>query len=272
MKTNNLKCCYFCENNPMKIILSILAFVIIFFFAVKIVKDIKSYDYIGRDVSAPNTISVSGKGEILTKADIANFSFNVTEESMNVSEAQEKASLKMSKIVEFLKGNEIEDSDIKTINYNIYPRYEYVKLQENIKAPTRNNRVLVGYEVSQGVEVKVRNIDSVGTVLGGIGALGANNVSGLGFSVDDEESLKENARELAIDDAKENAEILADNLGVKLVRIVNFSESGYFPMYREKFGAEAMAFDLSASGGPVPEIPTGENKIISQVNIVYEIR
>lgn len=272
MKTNNLKCCHFCESNPIRMILIVLAFVIIFFFAVKIAKDIKSYDYIGRDVSAPNTISVSGKSEILTKADIANFSFSVTEESTNVSEAQENASLKMNKIIDFLKDNEIEDKDIKTINYNIYPRYEYIKSPKSIKSPIGNRRVLVGYEVSQGVGVKVRNIDSVGNVLGGIGALGANNVSGLSFSVDGEESLRKNARELAIDDAKKNAEILADNLGVKLVRIVNFSESGYFPMHREKFGVEAMTFDLVASGGPVPEIPIGENKIISQVNIVYEIR
>ena len=99
---------------------------------------------------------------------------------------------------------------------------------------------------------------------------GASNVSGLSFSIDDEELLKEDARKLAIDDAKENAEILAGNLGVKLVRIINFSESGYFPIYRQKFSAEAVSMD--GIGGVAPEIPTGENKIISQVNIVYEIR
>ena len=129
---------------------------------------------------------------------------------------------------------------------------------------------MAGYEVNQGVDVKVRNIESVGTILGGIGGLGASNISGLNFSIDDEDELKKEANELAINDAKEKAEILADNLGVKLVRIINFSESGYFPIYRQKFSAEAVSMD--GIGGAAPEIPTGENKIISQVNIIYEIR
>ncbi len=270
MKINNLKCCHFCENRSVRIVLCVLAFVVIFFIAVKIAKDMKYYDYIGRDISSPNTISVSGKGEILAKADIANFTFSVIEESLNVSEAQQKAALKMNEIITFLTGNGVEDKDMKTTNYNISPRYEYIKSSEKIKAPTKNNRVLVGYEVNQGIGVKVRNIESVGTILGGIGALGASNVSGLSFSIDDEELLKEDARKLAIDDAKENAEILAGNLGVKLVRIINFSESGYFPIYRQKFSAEAVSMD--GIGGAAPEIPTGENKIISQVNIIYEIR
>lgn len=271
MKINSTKCCHFCENSSVRIILGVLAFIIIFFISVRIAKDIKSYDYIGRDISAPNTISVSGKGEILAKADIANFTFNVIEESLNVSDAQEKATLKMNEIIKSLKGNGVEDKDIKTTNYNISPRYEYIKSSEKIKAPDRSSRVLAGYEVNHGVDVKVRNIESVGAILAGIGDLGASNISGLSFSIDDEDGLNKEARGLAIDDAKEKAEILADNLGVKLVRIINFSESSYSPIYRQKFGAEAMTFDLSV-GGPTPEIPTGENKIISQVNIVYEIR
>lgn len=270
MKTNNLKCCHFCENSSVRIILGILAIIVIFFLAVRIAKDIKSYDYIGRDISAPNTISVSGKGEILTKADIANFTFNVIEESLNVSEAQERAALKMNKIIEFLAGNGVEDRDIKTINYNISPRYEYVKSSEKIKAPTRNNRVLVGYEVSQGVGVKIRNIDSIGSIVAGVGDFGASNVSGLNFSIDEEDNLKKEARELAIEDAREEAKVLAKGLGVKLVRIINFSESGYFPIYREKFSSADMS--MSVGGAIAPEIPAGEDKITSQVNIVYEIK
>ncbi len=272
MKTNNLKCCHFCENSSVRIILGISAFIVVFFLAVRIAKDIKSYDYIGRDMSAPNTISVSGKGEILAKADIASFTFSVVEESMNVSEAQERAALKMNKIIEFLAVNGVEDRDIKTINYNISPRYEYVKSSEKIKAPTRSNRVLVGYEVNQGVGVKIINIDSTGAILAGIGDLGADNVSGLNFSIDEEDKLKKEARELAIEDAREEAKILAKGLGVKLVRIINFSESGYFPIYRENFSSADMSMSMAVGGAITPEIPVGENKITSQVNIVYEIR
>lgn len=274
MKGNNndFKCCCFCEYKSAKIIISALALLLIFFLAVKIAKDIKSYDYIGRDISSPNTISVSGKGEIVAKADIASLTFSVIEESPNVSDAQDRAAKKINDIINFLKRGGVEEKDIKTINYNIYPRYNYIKLTEKtILPPVKDNRVLIGYEVNQGIEVKIRKIDSAGTILSGIGNLGASNVSGLNFSIDEEDKLKKEARDLAIEDAKEEAKALARGLGVKLVRIINFSESGYFPIYMEKFSADIMSM-ADGGAGPVPEIPAGEDKIISQVNIVYEIK
>ena len=275
MKGNNndFKCCHFCGHKPMKFIVSALGLFLILFLAVRIAKDIKAYDYIGKDVSSPNTISVSGKGEIVAKADIATFTFNVLEESPDVSDAQSRATKKINDIIQFLKNNGTEEKDIKTINYNIYPRYNYIKPKtDGSYEIIKNNRVLVGYEISQGIEVKVRKIDSAGTILSGIGNLGASNVSGLDFSIDEEEKLKKEARGLAIEDARENAKTLAKNLGVKLVRIINFSESGYFPVYyREKFSADAVSLGMGGDS-PTPEIPSGENKITSQVSIVYEIR
>lgn len=274
MKGNNNDKCYgFCGDVSVKMILSAVALFLIFFLAAKTAKDIKSYDYIGKDISAVNTITVSGKGEIVAKADIASFTFSVIEESANVSEAQDKASKKINDMIKFLKENGVEEKDIKTTNYNIYPRYDYIKISDKTLNPlpyVRENRVLAGYEINQGVEVKVRNISSAGTILSGIGDLSVSDISGLNFSIDEEEKLKKEARDLAVKDAKNNAKELADSLGVKLVRIVNFSESGYFPVYyREKFSADV---SMGVGGGPAPEIPSGENKITSQVNIVYEIR
>ena len=270
---NNFTKCYLCEHKSTRFIISILVLFLVFFLSVKIAKDIKSYGYIGRDIPSQNTISVSGKGEIVAKADIATFTLIVLEESANVSEAQSRATKKINDIIKFLKDNGVGEKDIKTINYNIYPRYNYIKPKtDGSYEIIKNNRVLVGYEISQGIEVKVRKIDSAGTILSGIGNLGASNVSGLDFSIDEEEKLKKEARGLAIEDARENAKTLAKNLGVKLVRIINFSESGYFPVYyREKFSADAVSLGMGGDS-PTPEIPSGENKITSQVSIVYEIR
>lgn len=275
MKGNEDNKCYgFCGDVSVKMILSAVALFLIFFLAAKTAKDIKSYDYIGKDISAVNTINVSGKGEIVAKADIALFTFSVIEESKDVSEAQDRAAKKVNSMIEFLKENGIEEKDIKTINYNIYPRYDYIRISDKTLNPLpitreRENRVLVGYEISQGIEVKVRNIASAGNILSGIGELGVSDVSGLSFSVDEQDKLAKDARGLAIKDAKDNARALADSLGVRLVRIVNFSESGYFPIYREKF---SVSMPMGVGGDAVPEIPSGENKITSQVNIVYEIR
>lgn len=276
MKSNEDKNCYLCANNCARGIIGVLIFFLIIFLIVKIGGSIKSFGYIGRDISSPNTISVSGKGEMAAKVDTASFTFNVIEESTNVSDAQDRAARKTNSIIEYLKTEKIEDKDIKTINYNIYPRYNYVKMpvvktnNEIGSFPIRDNRILIGYEINQGIEVKVRDIAKAGEILSGVGGLGASNVSGLNFSIDKEDDLREQTRSLAIEDAKKNAKTLARDLGVKLVRIINFSESGYYPIYRGKFSAYADAGGAEAR--IVPEIPTGENKITSQVNIVYEIR
>jgi len=82
-----------------------------------------------------------------------------------------------------------------------------------------------------------------------------------------QQKVKDNLA-IAIEAAKAKAEQLAKDLGIRLVRIVNFSEGGNYPIYgRAEFKA------LSADDAiPLPEIPVGENKIVSNVTITYEVR
>ena len=194
-------------------------------------------------------------------ADIAEFSFSVVEEKETVTEAQEIAAQRINSILDFLDKSEVKETDIKTVNYNVHPRYEFVR--------ESGERVLKGFEVSQNISVKVRDTEEAGTILSGIGERGASNVSGLNFTIDDEEDLKEEAREKAIEDARKKAKKLAKDLDVKLVRVVSFSESG--PISPRFAFAEVATLD-AVGGGAVPEIPVGENKITSNVSITYEIR
>ena len=217
------------------------------------------------------TMTFSGKGEVFSVADTVRFSFSVIEEGKNQVETQNLSAKKINAIIKYLKDSGIAEKDIKTENYNVYPRYEW---QDNgircIKAPCPSTeKILVGYEINQSVSVKVREMEKAGEILANIGNLGASNLSGLDFIVDDEGGLKNEARRLAIEDAKKQAEELAKDLGVKLVRIVNFSESGYPMMYRD--GMETMSA-MGTAKLETPEIPAGENKITSNVSITYEIR
>ncbi len=133
-------------------------------------------------------------------------------------------------------------------------------------------RILKGYIVDQSVSVKVRNVDVAGKLLTGVGERGASNVSGLNFTVDNNEELQKEARAKAIADAKEKAEELRKELGVSLVRVVSYGESGNWPVpYYSKLGMGG-AMDVRSESAASPEIPTGENKIISNVSITYEIR
>lgn len=253
-------------------ILSLFLIIVSVFTLFKIFEVYRNIKYVGQDVR--NVISFSGEGEVFAVADVATFSFSVVEEGKTPTEAQELATEKMNKAIEYLKKQEIEDKDIKTSNYNVYPKYEWQREVNcfTIDCP-RNNQVLIGYEVNQSIIVKVRNIDNAGMVLAGIGELGVNNISGLNFTIDDEDALKREARKLAIEDAKSKAKELAKDLNVKLVRIVNFSESGAYPYYATKaaFSDEMMIAGIGG-GGAVPEIPVGENRISSNITITYEIR
>jgi len=220
----------------------------------------------------PNTISVTGTGEVVSIPDVATFSFSVVESSESVASAQSLATEKTDKIFTFLDESEIDENDLKTTSYNIYPKYEWIQpfCISEINCQRGENK-LVGYEVSQSISVKVRDTQKAGDILSGIGSFEVSNVSDLNFEIDDEDSLKEEARSMAIKDAKEKAELLARDLGVNLKEIIGFSEDfGYEqPMYRAY--AETADFGFGNEMRSAPQLPVGESTINRTVYITYEI-
>lgn len=228
------------------------------------------------DNKVVNTITVSGTGEVVVVPDIATVSFGVTAESLDVAKAQTDSATKINKIIDFLKTKGVEAKDIKTTNYNIYPRYDY----RNVACPLvqttiypsvpcgGSKQVLAAYVVSQTVEVKIRDITKAGEILSGVGEFGVTDVSGLNFTIDNDQAVKDQARDLAIKDAKAQAEVLAKGLGIRLVKITSFSENGNSPVY---YGVSAKMMD-SAAPSVAPQVPVGENKITSNVSITYEIK
>ncbi len=221
-----------------------------------------------------NSISVTGKGEITVVPNIASFEFTVTETSENVETAQNMASEKINKALDYLKKSGVEDKDLKTAGYNIYPKHQWI--QETCAATycPQGHDEIIGYEVSQTVTVKVRETAKAGELLSGIGQVGISNVSGLNFTTDDPDSIREQAKELAIENAKEKAKQLEEKLGVKLGKIVSFGEDqGYYPMYDNGYGGvygkgAAMAEDMVRS----PEVPSGEQVVAYTVYVSYEIK
>ncbi|MDP1624778.1 MAG: SIMPL domain-containing protein [bacterium] len=246
----------------------LLGALLIVFFAVKVVGEAKGLSYIGKGEYPTNTIVVTGKGEVIATPDIANFSFTVSEEGSNVAVAQKKATDKMNAILAYIEDQGVDKKDIKTSSYSIYPRYEW----RNATMYVSGTQYLAAYVVSQSVEVKVRDLEKAGTLLSGIGEYGATNVSGLNFTVDAQDELTRDARADAIKDAREQAKVLADSLGVRLGRIVSFNESSPYypyPMYARDAVYGMGGMEQSAKA---PSLPAGENKIISNVTITYEIK
>jgi len=248
------------------VIVTLLLVFLIVFVGVGISNKIKEGRYIGQEIEAKNTITVSDKGEIYVKPDLALATFSVINEAKTVTEAMTENTKKMNAVIDFIKGKGVEDKDLKTISFNIYPRYEWQKGETCVPPCPEGKRVLVGYEVRQSLEVKIRDMTKIGEIIEGATTAGANQVGDLQFTIDKQDELKKQAREEAIEKTKAKAKELAQQLGVKLVRITNFTESGVvpipYPYYMEK----------AAGLGEAPQIETGENKIEVNVSITYEIR
>jgi hypothetical protein len=132
-------------------------------------------------------------------------------------------------------------------------------------------QVLVGYTVTQSDQVKVRNTDVVGDVLTKVGTTGISNVSGVDFTIDDQKKIESDARAKAITDAKNKAQTLAAQLGVKLVRIVSFNESGSNP-YPYYSNSMKVADGMGGAATAPSRLSVGQNKVTSNVDITYEIR
>ncbi len=217
------------------------------------------------------SISVSGTGEVLAKPDVGNFSFAVKAEEETASEAQEKSAEAINGILGFLKESGVEEKDIKTQYYNLNPNYRYEErvCAFNTYCPP-GERVIDGYVVSQNVSIKVHDLESAGDLISGVGERGATNISSLNFTIDDETVLQAEARAKAIAEAKEKAGQLAEDLGMKIVRIISFSEGGAGNYY--KYESRAMAMDGAVEDSISPQLPVGENTITSNVNITFELR
>ena len=212
-----------------------------------------------------NTITVSDTGTVYAKPDLAIATASVVNEAETVDEALSVNTEKMNAVIEAMKEEGVEEKDLKTTTFNIYPRYEWREASQYY--PT-GERILVGYEVRQSLQIKIRDLENVGQIIQEAADAGANQISDLQFTIDDQDELKKQARGEAISKAKTKAEELAGQLEVKLVRISSFSEGSVSPVYYALEKAEA----LGLGGGGEPQIETGESKIEVTVSITYDIK
>lgn len=220
---------------------------------------------------AYNSVTVSGRGEVFAVPDLATFTFSVSADAKSVTEAQSQVTSKMDAILANLKDLGIDEKDVKTTDYNVYPKYKFQQIYCITTPCPSGQQVQDGYTASHSVSVKVRKTDDAGSALAAAGDAGASNLSGISFTIDDMEKLTAEARATAIKDAKAKAEVLSDELDVDLVRVVSYSDGtdgGPMPYYSER----SMAGNVVMDQAKAPTLPTGENKVSVVVSVTYEIR
>jgi uncharacterized protein YggE len=216
---------------------------------------------------ATRTITVSAEGKTTVVPDIARVSFSVVTEGKDPKVIQEENTKKMNSAIEFVKGTGVEAKDIKTSNYNLYPRYDYdPKPLSGSQTP-----YIIGYTVTQTVSLKIRDLEKVGEILGGLPEKGVNQIEQVSFDVDDPDAYLNEAREEAFTKARAKAEAMAKMNGSRIRRVITFSEGGGgypVPMY---FKAEAM-MDGGRGGAVAPSLEPGSQDVTVSVSVTYEIK
>ncbi|PKH45745.1 SIMPL domain-containing protein [Dehalococcoides mccartyi] len=211
--------------------------------------------------SQQNTgIWVNGSGEVTVSPDVAILTLGVESMGVSIDAAQTQAAQAMNAIINSLKANGVLDKDIKTSSYYIYPVTEW----------TDNRSTIVGYRVSNQAEVKIRQIAQTGSILDAAVRAGGDDsrVNGLYFSIDDPAAAYEQARALAIQDAKAKAEQMASVAGVSLGKLIYISEtSNYIP--RWDYAKDA---GMASSVPEVTPISSGETTVTVSVQAVYSIK
>lgn len=262
------------KNKLLKMAFVFVTIVSVFFIA-KIGTEFKNYKTIGSDHAATNTITVSGDGEAFAIPDTAEISFTARASEKTMNTAQQKVNETTKKSIDYIKSVGVEDKDIKTANYSSYPKYEWQKQTiQCITVPClqpEGKQVMVGYEVSQTITVKIKKTDLASQVIDELGKLGVTEISGPNFTVDNIDQYQEQARKEAIEKAKAKAAVLAKDLGVKLVRIVSFSDGNSNAIMPMAYGG-AIRMEKTMDSSVGASLPQGEQKITSNVSITYEIR
>ena len=208
--------------------------------------------------TAGEGISVTGVGRVAVEPDVAIVSLGVEVQATTVSRARSEAAEAMQDVRDSLADNGVEDTDIQTRFFNIFPQFDF----------ERRTPEIIGFTVSNQVEIKVRDIDSVSDVLDDAITAGGDaiRVNGIRFEVDEPEQFFEEARRLAVEDARERAEQLADLAGVSLGEAMSISESS-----GGGIAIPVAAFDARAEGFGGTSIAPGQGEIVLTVFVLYGV-
>lgn len=217
----------------------------------------------GDSLYPARSITVSAEGKTTVSPDIAKLSFSVISEGNNPNALETNNARKVTAAVDYVKSQGVDDKDIKTSNYSLSPKYAY--------NDTTKKNYIDGYTMTQTTSVKVRDLNKVADILGGLSDKGVNEIGSVTFTVDDPDKYLDQARADAFNKATAKAKLMAEVNHVKIVRVTNFYESqgGPIPYYGSYDKGGALGMETSSFA---PSISAGSSDLTVQVSVTYEIK
>ena len=213
----------------------------------------------GYAIPADGTLlSVSAQAEARRMPDVATISAGVVTQAADANAAMQANATQMAKVMAAIKAAGIAERDVQTAGISVSPTYRYAENQPP---------AITGYQASNTVNAKVRDIGKLGKVLDALVANGANQVNGPTFEIDKPDEAYDEARIAALRKAEARAQTYANAMGLKVRRVVSISEGGGFrppvPMMR------AMAMDAMAKSET--SVSPGENVLSVNLDVVFEL-
>lgn len=204
------------------------------------------------------TVSVNGHGAVMITPDAASVVVGVTITEDTLSGAQQTATDSMNAILEALSAQGIADEDIQTASY-------YVQVIQNYDESGMPSDISQ-FQVSNQVNVLIRDIDAVGSTLDAVVEAGANSIFGVNFVVTDPGDAAAEARVLAFEDARTRAQQLAEAAGMTLGDLVSISETfGPNPLPYSRAGGAGAAAEMAAP------IESGQSTVTVDVQVIFEL-
>lgn len=203
--------------------------------------------------AAERTVTVTGEATVGVAPDTAVIRIGVSSQEKTAREAGEANARQMTSVLAAIKASGIAERDIQTSRLSLQPQYD----------PNKGGTArLTGFQATNQVTVRIRDIDSLPTVLDRAIGAGANEMSGIEFVVSEQSKLLDQARDDAIADARRKAELYARAAGAKVGQVVSISEEGPAPPQPRPMQA--------VRAGAVPVVP-GEQTLRAIVSVSYQL-
>lgn len=209
-------------------------------------------------------LTVSADGRSNRVPDLAVFSAGVTTQGQTAGEAMRANAAAMTRVIAALKKAGVAEKDIQTSSIQLNPVYGQPVVGPNGQVAQEPR--IVGYQATNMVSIKARDIKNFGKVLDALVASGANQISGPSFQMADPTAAMDEARVDAIKAARGRADLYAKAAGLRVVRVVSISEGGYSPPQPKYAMMEARTADAAST-----PIQAGEVEAQVSVTVQFEL-
>jgi uncharacterized protein YggE len=223
------------------------------------------------DIPRPDGgIWVTGRASVSVDPDLVLLNVGVEAIAETVAEARGQAADAMDAIVAAVKAKGLEDKDVQTLSFNIWPQYEYPEVEEN--GVRVRKQTLVGYTVSNTARIKIRDVDAVGTIIDEVAEAGGDytRINGIQFSIEDPKPYMTDLREQAVEDAMAKAEHFATLTDVAVGDLLFISEVGRGVDVRD-FAQDSRVMMALESAAAATSVSGGELQLSLNVQAVFAI-